>query len=1640
MVAPAPPHHRSARRGWAAAALLLTAAVVLALAFATAPARASMWHERTDLSLTSLYDHLTLDSDADGAPNWYASSGELFGALLLSRDARNLYLLNHVEEEIVVMSVNGETGALRVVQTVHDVEIDVRGVWRQYGRSVVRGGIADTADGLNVYVSTVDGLFPSLLVFARSPADGTLSFVEEVKDPTLAATTDESLAKQSNSSAVAVMDDDVTVIVTHGEPTRSSETEECLEQNPATPGHGPHMFQATRVSSGAPPVEAPHFDGPALASPLIAPLATIVAGSTGTADRMFSTSSPFTCTATVAAGTDESFYSLFVTHVPDTPYRYLRFAEGDPEEGIITSRVESDFFPDPRVASSPRGDAAYGLLRSSPDRRFLYAAPLNPFNTDPARIQILRVQEGAPGIPEPIHGEEDFDGSCGTPDIIRVPVDFPDDIPSGAAGGARRRATAQDVNPNRFAFDGFSPTRDTSCARSYVRADPRQEPGADWAADQLLQDDSYRAVVTDLCVSDRWVVAVVRSGMPMRTDGAGPSENGDYDGLPAGADPTDRLYGAAVVFERDGDTGELHFRQSVDGLVRPSSVACTDAAAWVAGPYGVRVLQFVEDPPRALEYSGGGRATLRRLAAMEELSPSVRGAVLSYSVSPPLPDGVALDERTGVISGAPLGAFVDAQPRAYTVVARNSGGVATAVVRLAVTDLPAACPGWTTPSATLTVGDAADIAWAASATGGAVEQYRVTAGSLPLGLRLDPATGDVSGTALAAAGATAVTVSCFNSAGVADVTATLTLTVLELAPAGLAYDVDSLDLRVGEPGRAAVPRLETGAAVAFSRVPSGALPAGLQFDTETGVFSGTPSAAAAETTYTVTATSAGSQTATTTLRVTVLPVPPSDLRYARPILPLVVGRAITALDVPSSGGGFITLYSISPALPAGSGLSFGTGSGAIDGAPVESFAPAVYTVTASNDGGSTSAELVISASELEPAGLEYDPAEAVAVRGALLSPPSLSPTFSGGGTTPGLSFSVTPPLPDGLSLGAADGVVSGTVSASAATGAAVYTVVAAYEGGAEARTLVINVTDAAPATLAYAAADEAAAGGVPLVLRLGEPVPAGTLEPALVLDGPVTARAPVFSSSPGLPPGLSVSAATGEVTGTPVAEGEGLYRVRAATEGGVAEATLRIRVVAAPPSSLSYGDADGSDAVLRVGVPAPRLVAEAAGHTAPLRFSVEPDLPPGLGLDPLTGEIGGTPQVSAERATHTVTATNSGGSASAEVSIFVRYQDPTNVVALQYAFHEMVVYEGAAVPTNTPLALPCPFDGCAEDVAFAVSGGEELPRGFRLNRDTGEISGTAPAAPNARSGTVISYGDGFSVTVWTTVLPLPPALLTYNGGATVSAVDGSALSAVPASQGTGPFEWAVHPALPAGLSLNAATGELSGTPAVPSPRATYSVTARNDGGAAETQLALEVLARAPALEPETGAAAVIEATVAGVLPPPDLAEESGAVDVWTISPPAPDGFSFDNSSGELTSAGAPAGAVYTYTHTVCATNSGGTACRDVVVRGDADTEAAASNATRAIQTVVTTMEEDSVARKAAISSLFIVFGGVLVGLLLLLVWRVRQPDEEALDMEMEALEEEDERWQRNVSRKALREGGVAASSSRANLEVEGGRA
>ena len=150
-----------------------------------------------------------------------------------------------------------------------------------------------------------------------------------------------------------------------------------------------------------------------------------------------------------------------------------------------------------------------------------------------------------------------------------------------------------------------------------------------------------------------------------------------------------------------------------------------------------------------------------------------------------------------------------------------------------------------------------------------------------------------------------------------------------------------------------------GTVTGYSVVP--AIPAGLSLNAVTGQISGTPTVAAAQTTYTLSASNSAGSTSFL-LSLTVNPAAPSALSYPTPQY-YTVGIPITPLG--SSVAGSPAGFSVSPGLPAG--LAIDAISGQIAGTPKTETGTNTYVVTASNISGSASFGLTLTVRPRAPA-------------------------------------------------------------------------------------------------------------------------------------------------------------------------------------------------------------------------------------------------------------------------------------------------------------------------------------------------------------------------------------------------------------------------------------------------------------------------------------------------------------------------------------------------------------------------------------------------------------------------------------------------------------------------------------------------
>jgi hypothetical protein len=141
-------------------------------------------------------------------------------------------------------------------------------------------------------------------------------------------------------------------------------------------------------------------------------------------------------------------------------------------------------------------------------------------------------------------------------------------------------------------------------------------------------------------------------------------------------------------------------------------------------------------------------------------------------------------------------------------------------------------------------------------------------------------------------------------------------------------------------------------------------------------------------------------------------------------------------------------------------------------------------------------------------------------------------------------------------------------------------------------------------------------------------------------------------------------------------------------------------------------------------------------------------------------------------------------------------------------------------------------------------------------------------------------------------------------------------------------QYAVSPPLPAGVSLDALTGEVSGTPAAASPATRHTVTATGPGGTGSAAFDLrvhDVLRDSVSAKPRIAYATPVFDTL-GKAASHSVISTGGPVTAYTIQPALPAGLALNASTGRIS--GKPAAARAAADYTVLALGPGG---RDTAV-------------------------------------------------------------------------------------------------------------
>ncbi|MCU0439645.1 MAG: putative Ig domain-containing protein [Raineya sp.] len=211
-------------------------------------------------------------------------------------------------------------------------------------------------------------------------------------------------------------------------------------------------------------------------------------------------------------------------------------------------------------------------------------------------------------------------------------------------------------------------------------------------------------------------------------------------------------------------------------------------------------------------------------------------------------------------------------------------------------------------------------------------------------------------------------------------------------------------------------------------------------------------------------------------------------------------------------------------------------------------------------------------------------------------------------------------------------------------------------------------------------------------------------------------------------------------------------------------------------------------------------------------------LPTGLNLDSFTGDITGTPTTT--------------GTFSFTIKV-------SNGVCFQTKAYSIVVNCPTITFSNTTVSnatigtsysLDASVSGNTATITYSVS--PSLPAGLTLNTSTGQITGTPTTTATSATYMVTASQSGGVCTVtqnYTFAVNCPT--ITFSNTTASNAVIGASYSLDASVSGnTQSITYSITPALPAGLTLNTSTGQITGTPTTTATSATYTVTASQSSG------------------------------------------------------------------------------------------------------------------------------------------------------------------------------------------------------------------
>ena len=416
-----------------------------------------------------------------------------------------------------------------------------------------------------------------------------------------------------------------------------------------------------------------------------------------------------------------------------------------------------------------------------------------------------------------------------------------------------------------------------------------------------------------------------------------------------------------------------------------------------------------------------------------------------------------------------------------------------------------------------------------------------------------------------------------------------------------------------------------------------------------------------------------------------------------------------------------------------------------------------------------------------------------------------------------------------------------------------------------------------------------------LLLVVGQEMQA--LTPSFTGDGPQN-----WLINPRLPEGLSLDLESGVISGVP--ESESLltsYTIIGKNIVGSSVYIMDIEVLSQPPENITYS---ANEIFCTISKP--------CGISSPYNsgglienWEVIPALP--LGLEILaSGGISGTVQQLGD-SNHTISGSNSGGSAYTDIRIITIHEEPVN---LYYSsnFFQWLLDDNIEESPN--------IEG-GEIINWTIE--PPLPDGLIFSQNDGSIIGIPSELHAIREHYVTATNTGGSITttILISVQDISPTNIRYEPYLLDLTVNEEMSNLSPSwSDGT-PESWEISPNLPQGLTLNPHNGEISGTPIYVQESMDYQIWANNTGGFTETQISISISSLPPDEIYWPESEYILRSNTSVLIP---VINNGPYIDTWEVSPSLPSGLIIlDNG----TISGIPDSRTDWNEYTIWANNTGG---------------------------------------------------------------------------------------------------------------------